>query len=50
MTDNMRKTGLNGCVYKFSVDYNDFSKINVDKAIPFIHKYLIAKYNIKENL
>ena len=46
-TDNMKNTGLNGYVYEFSIDYNDFSKIIVDKAIPFIHKYLMAKYNIK---
>ena len=43
----MKKTGLNGYFYEFSVDYNDFSTINLDKAIPFVHKYLMAKYNIK---
>ena len=46
-TDNMKKTGLNGYVYEFSVGYNDFSTINLDKAIPFVQKYLVAKYNIK---
>ena len=46
-TDNMKKTGLNRYTYEFSVDYNDFSTINLDKAIPFVHKYLMAKYNIK---
>ena len=46
-TDNMRKTGLNGYVYEFNNDYNDFSTINFDKAIPLIHRYLMSKYNIK---
>ena len=46
-TDNMEKTGLNGYVYELSVDYSDFSKINLDKAIPFVHKYLMIKYNMK---
>ena len=41
--DNMKKTGLNGYVYDFSVDYD---------AIPMndildIHKYLMKKHNIK---
>ena len=43
----MKKTGLNGYVYGFSVDCNDLSAINLDKPIPFVHKYLMAKYNIK---
>ena len=43
----MEKTGLNGYVYELSVDYSDFSKINLDKAIPFVHKYLMIKYNMK---
>ena len=46
-TDNMKKTGLNGYVYEFSVDYSDSSMINLDKVIPFVHKYLMTKYNIK---
>ena len=46
-TDNMKKDGLNGYVCEFSIGYNDFSTINLDKAIPFVHKYLMAKYNIK---
>ena len=45
-TDNMKKTGLNGYVYEFSVDYNDFSTKNLDKAVLFANKYLMAKYNI----
>ena len=37
--DNMKKTGLNGYVYDFSVDYN---AIAVDDILG-IHKYLIKK-------
>ena len=47
LADNMKKTGLNGYVYEFNVDYADFDKIDLNKAIPFVHKYLMAKYNIK---
>ena len=47
-TDNMKKTGLNRYVYEFSVDYNDFNNnTNYNKVIPFIHKYLMGKYDIK---
>ena len=46
-TDNMKKTGLNGYVNDFNVDYNDFDKIDPTKAIPFVHKYLMAKCNMK---
>ena len=31
LTDNMKKTGLNGYVYEFSVDYMDFNKSNPSK-------------------
>ena len=41
--DNMKKTGLNGYVYGFSVDYN---AIAVDDMLD-IHKYLIEKNKIK---
>ena len=37
--DNMKKTGLNGCVYDFSVDYD---AIKVDSILD-IHKYLMEK-------
>ena len=37
--DNMKKTGLNGCVYDFSFDY-DF--IAVDDILD-IHNYLMKK-------
>ena len=38
-TDNMKKTGFNGYVYDFSVD---FDSTNIDD-IKNIHKYLIKK-------
>ena len=38
-TDNMKKTGLNGYVYDFSVDYD---ATDVDH-IKDIHKYLMRK-------
>ena len=41
--DNMKKTGLNGYVYDFSVDYN---AIAVDDILD-IHKYLMKKHDIK---
>ena len=39
--DNMKKAGLNGYVYDFSVDYN---AIAVDDILD-THKYLIRKYD-----
>ena len=42
-TVNMKKTGLNGYVYEFSVEYNDFDKVDPGEAIPFLHNYLIAR-------
>ena len=41
--DNMQKTGLNGYVYDFSVDYD---AIAVDDILD-IHKYLMKKHDIK---
>ena len=41
----MKKTGLNGDVYEFNADYN--FGVDRGKAIPFVHKYLMTKYNIK---
>ena len=49
-TDNMKKTGLNGQVYEFNVDYNEFGGVDSDKAIPFVHYYLMAKYDIKYDI
>ena len=37
--DNMKKTGLKGCVYDFSVDYDAI----VVSDILDIHKYLMKK-------
>ena len=39
----MIKTGLNGYVYNFSVDYNTIDTSNIID----IHKYLIKKHGIK---
>ena len=39
----MRKTGLNGYVNEFAVDYNT---IDVNEIVD-IHKYLMKKHNIK---
>ena len=40
--DNMKKTGLNGYVYDFSVDYSDTEVDKVDNILD-IHKYLMKK-------
>ena len=40
--DNMKKTGLNGYVYDFSVDYD---AIAADDILD-IHNYLITKYDV----
>ena len=47
-TNDMKKTGLNGYVYKFSVEYNGFNKLNINtnKVMSSIHNYLMAKYDI----
>ena len=39
--NNMRKIGLNGCVYNFSVDYKTFDTSDIIE----IHKYLMKKKN-----
>ena len=41
-TDNMKKTGFNGYVYDFSVDYDATAVDNIKD----IHKYLMKKNNI----
>ena len=38
----MKKTGFNGCIYDFSVDYGS---TDIDE-IKDIHKYLMKKNNI----
>ena len=45
--DNMKKTGLNGYVYEFIVDYNDLNMLNFGEAIPFIHNHFMLKYDRK---
>ena len=40
--DNMKKTGLKGCVYDFSVDYD---AVEVSDILD-IHKYLMEKNGI----
>ena len=40
--DNMKKTGFNGDVYDFSVDYDSVPTA----ALPHIHKYLMIKNGI----
>ena len=42
-TVNMKNTGLNGYVYEFSVEYNDFDKVDPGEAIPFLHNYLMSR-------
>ena len=41
--NNMKKTGLNGYVYEFSVDCDTINTINIID----IHKYLMKKHDIK---
>ena len=41
-TDNMKKTGFNGYVYNFSVDYDATDVDNIKD----IHKYLMKKNNM----
>ena len=43
VVENIRKTGLNGYVFDFSVDY---ANIDTDDTLD-IHKYLTKKNNIK---
>ena len=44
-TDNMKKTGFNGYVYDFSIDYNNVVTVG---DIKDIHNYLMKKNNIVE--
>ena len=43
MKKKKKKTGLNECVYDFSVDYRAFETSNIIN----IHKFLMKKYGIK---
>ena len=44
--DNMEKTGLNGYVYEFSVDYRNINPTNIDKTMEIIHGCFMVKYGI----
>ena len=44
--DNMKKTGLNGYVYEFNVDYNDFNKLNSGKVMNEWNKAYIMAWNM----
>ena len=44
--DNMKKTGLNGYVYEFNVDYRNFNPSNIDKIAPIIPDYFKVKYRM----
>ena len=44
---NNMKIGLNGYVYEFNVDYSDYNVVDPGKNIPFVHNYLMVKYNMK---
>ena len=46
----MKKTGLNGYVYGFNVDYRYFNPTEFDKIMPIIHNYFMIKYDIKQNV
>ena len=41
-TSNMKKTGLNGYIYDFSIDYNSIGVSDIQD----IHKYLMKKNRI----
>ena len=42
-SSNLKKTGLSGYVYEFNVDY---SNNNTKDTIPYVHEYLMSKYDI----
>ena len=44
--DKMKKTGLNGYIYEFNVDYRDVNKLNITENMPIIHRYFMLKYGI----
>ena len=41
LTDNTKMTGLNGYVYEFSVDYDNYNNAKYNEVMPYIHKYLM---------
>ena len=42
MHDNMKRTGFNGYIYDFSVDYNAMAVSDISD----IHKYLMKKNRV----
>ena len=44
---NMKKTGLNGYVYGFSVDYNIIDTSNITDGYLIILKYLMKKRDVE---
>ena len=44
--DNMKKTGINGYVYEFNVDYKHIKKPDITNNMPLIHRYFMLKYDI----
>ena len=44
--DNIKKTGLNGYVYEFNVDYRALNPSDIDKSMSTIHEYFKLKYGI----
>ena len=46
----MEKTGLNGYVYEFNIDYGDINDssppMSVIECLSFLHKYFLEKYKI----
>ena len=46
-TDNMKKAGLNGYVYKFNIDYNPFNPSSINKIMPNIITLLVHQVLIK---
>ena len=46
--NNMKKTGLNGYIFEFCVNYEAFNPpLVATKAVPFLHVYFMAKCKIK---
>ena len=41
--NNMKKTGLNGYVYEFRVDYRDLNLLNITKNVPILYDYFMTK-------
>ena len=45
-TNNLKQTGINGCVYDFSVDYGS---IDADDILD-VYKYLMKENTVKKGL